>query len=41
MSPPNRAIILCADEESQIRALECEQPALPMVSGVPERRTHT
>ena len=75
MSPPNRAIVLCVDEKSQIQALERaalnrtqvarpkfllshpfngkpvptfphdaldrEQPVLPMVPGVPERRTHT
>ncbi|MBT0676944.1 IS630 family transposase, partial [Komagataeibacter oboediens] len=41
MSPPNRAIVLCVDEKSQIQALDREQPVLPMVPGVPERRTHT
>ena len=41
MSPPNRAIVLCVDEKSQIQALDREQPVLPMAPGVPERRTHT
>ena len=41
MSPPNRAVVLCVDEKSQIQALDREQPVLPMVPGVPERRTHT
>lgn len=41
LSPPNRAIVLCVDEKSQIQALDREQPVLPMVPGVPERRTHT
>ena len=41
MSPPNRAVVLCADEKSQIQALDREQPVLPMAPGVPERRTHT
>ncbi|WP_408735316.1 IS630 family transposase [Komagataeibacter europaeus] len=41
MSPPNRAIVLCVDEKSQIQALDREQPVLPMVPGVPERRTLT
>src|SRR3546814_7556607 len=41
MWPPNRAIVLCVDEKSQIQALDREQPVLPMALGVPERRTHT
>lgn len=41
MSPPNRAIVLCVDEKSQIQALDREQPVLPMAPGVAERRTHT
>ena len=40
-SPPNRALILCIDEKSQIQALDREQPVLPMTPGVPERRTHS
>lgn len=41
MAPPNRAIVLCVDEKSQIQALDREQPVLPMAPGVAERRTHT
>lgn len=41
LSPPTRAVVLCVDEKSQIQALDREQPVLPMVPGVPERRTHT
>src|SRR3546814_18600559 len=41
MSPPNRAIVLCVDEKSQIQALDREQPVLHMAPGFPERRTHT
>ena len=41
MSPPNRAIVLCVDEKSQIQALDREQPVLPMAPGAAERRTHT
>lgn len=41
MSPPNRAIVLCVDEKSQIQALDREQPVLPMAPGVAERRTHS
>lgn len=39
LSPPNRAIVLCVDEKSQIQALDREQPVLPMAPGVAERRT--
>lgn len=41
ISPPNRAIVLCGDEKSQIQALDREQPVLPMAPGVAERRSHT
>lgn len=41
LSPPNRAIVLCVDEKSQIQALDREQPVLPMAPGVAERRTYT
>ena len=40
LSPPDRALVLCVDEKSQIQALDREQPVLPMMSGMPERRTH-
>ena len=40
LSPPNRALVLCVDEKSQIQALDREQPVLPTMPGVPERRTH-
>ena len=32
--------MLCADEKSQIQALDRTQPVLPMAPGVPERRSH-
>ncbi len=41
LSPPNRAIVLSVDEKSQIQALDREQPVLPMMPGIPERRTHS
>ena len=41
LSPPNRALVLSIDEKSQIQALNREQPVLPMMPGVPERRTHS
>src|SRR5512140_867742 len=38
--PPERAVVLCVDEKSGIQALDRSQPVLPMMPGVPERRTH-
>jgi transposase len=40
MSPPERAIVLCVDEKSQIQALDRSQPMLPMRPGQPARRSH-
>ena len=40
LSPPDRALVLCVDEKSQIQALDRAQPVLPMLPGMPERRTH-
>jgi transposase len=39
MSPPERALVLCVDEKSQIQALGRTQPLLPMRPGQAERRT--
>ena len=41
LSPPDRAVVLCVDEKSQIQALDRAQPVLPMLPGMAERRTHT
>jgi transposase len=41
LSPPTHALVLCVDEKSQIQALDREQPVLPMMPGMPERRTHS
>jgi transposase len=38
--PPEKAVVLCVDEKSQIQALDRSQPMLPMMPGTPERRTH-
>jgi transposase len=38
--PPDRAVVLCVDEKSQIQALDRTQPLLPMRPGQAERRTH-
>ena len=40
LDPPERALVLCVDEKSQIQALDRSQPLLPLLPGVPERRTH-
>jgi len=40
MSPPDKALVLCVDEKSQIQALDRTQPLLPMCPGQMERRTH-
>jgi transposase len=40
LDPPERALVLCVDEKSQIQALDRSQPVLPMMPGMPERRTH-
>lgn len=40
LNPPTKAMVLCVDEKSQIQALDRTQPILPMMPGVPERRTH-
>ena len=40
MAPPERALVLCVDERSQIQALDRTQPLLPMRPGQAERRTH-
>ena len=40
LRPPESAVVLCVDEKSQVQALARSQPALPMMPGTPERRTH-
>ena len=37
LDPPEKALVLCVDEKSQIQALDRSQPVLPMMPGVPER----
>ncbi|HXT28282.1 MAG TPA: IS630 family transposase [Vicinamibacterales bacterium] len=41
LNPPDRAVVLCVDEKSQVQALNRSQPLLPMLPGRPEARTHT
>jgi transposase len=40
LNPPERAVVLCVDEKSQIQALDRTAPILPMRPGLPERATH-
>jgi transposase len=40
LNPPDAAVVLCVDEKSQIQALDRTAPVLPLMPGVPERRTH-
>src|SRR4051795_5680846 len=40
LSPPDRALVLCVDEKSQVQALDRTQPLLPLRPGQVERRTH-
>jgi transposase len=40
LNPPERAVVLCVDEKSQIQALDRTQPILPLRPGLAERRTH-
>ena len=40
LNPPDRALVLCVDEKSQIQALDRTQPILPMRPGQAERRTY-
>ena len=40
LNPPEKALVLCVDEKSQMQALDRTQPTLPLRPGVPERQTH-
>ena len=40
MNPPDKALVLCVDEKSQIQALDRTQPMLPLRPGIPARQTH-
>ena len=40
LNPPDKAIVFCVDEKSQIQALERTQPLLPMRPGIPARQTY-
>ena len=40
MHPPERAVVLCVDEKTQVQALDRTQPVFPWLPGTPERRSH-
>jgi transposase len=40
LHPPDRALVLCADAQSQIQAFDRTAPLLPLRPGLPERQTH-
>ncbi len=40
LDPPERALVLCVDEKTQVQALDRTAPLLPLGPGQPERRTH-
>ena len=40
LNPPDKAVVLCVDEKSQVQALERTAPVLPLRPGIPEKQTH-
>jgi transposase len=40
LNPPERAMVFCVDEKSQIQALDRTNPILPLAPGIPARQTH-
>lgn len=40
LNPPERALVLCVDEKTQIQALDRTQPVFPMLPGSPARASH-
>jgi len=40
LNPPDRAIVLCVDEKSQVQALNRTEPILPLAPGIPARQSH-
>jgi transposase len=40
LQPPERAVVLCVDEKSQIQALQRTRPVRRIAPGRPEQRTH-
>jgi len=40
LNPPEKAVVVCIDEKTQIQALDRTAPILPIRPGVPEKQTH-
>jgi len=40
LNPPDRAVVLCVDEKSQVQALDRSQPIQPALPGRPEKASH-
>jgi len=40
LTPPEKAIVLCVDEKSQVQALDRTQPSQPLLPGRPAKGTH-
>lgn len=40
VNPPEKAMVFCVDEKSQIQALDRTAPVLPLRPGIPARQTH-
>jgi transposase len=40
LNPPDAAVVLSVDEKTQVQALDRTAPILPMLPGVPQRRSH-
>ena len=40
LNPPDKAVVLCVDEKSQVQALDRTQPGLPMKKGRCGTMTH-
>jgi len=40
LDPPERAVVVCVDEKTQIQALDRTAPILPLRPGIPEKQTH-
>ena len=40
LSPPDKAVVVCIDEKSQVQALDRTAPILPLRPGIPAKQTH-
>ena len=40
LNPPDKAVVVCVDEKTQIQALDRTAPILPLRPGIPEKQTH-